>query len=109
MYEIATCKASILRGTSTDAYGDVTDTGTVIASGIIASIRESSRTVFDPSTQTPRVIRTIDCRLPSGIDVVNTDQVRDDTYGITYIVAGVTVPRQPGFAADLEVQLKRIT
>jgi hypothetical protein len=109
MYVVATCTASVLRGTTNDAYGDPEDNATVAASGITASIRETSRTVFDPNTQTPRVVRLIEGVMPAGTDVVDTDQVRDDTYGITYMVEAVTQERQPGFTPDLKLQLKRIT
>lgn len=109
MYVIATCTASILRGTGTDTYGDVTDTSAVIQSGVIASIRQTSQTVYDPSTQSARVINVIMGTFPSGTDVLDTDQVRDDTYGITYIVESVTQNRQPGFTPDLELLLRQVS
>lgn len=109
MYVVATCTASILRGTTTDDYGDVTDNATVVATGIIASIREQSRTVFDPNTQQPRIVRFTEGVMPAGTDVVDTDQVRDDTYGITYFVEAVTQDREPGFTPDLKLQLKRVS
>lgn len=109
MYVVATCTASVLRGTGTDTYGDVTDNSTVAASGILASIRETSRTIFDPNTQQARVIRTTEGVMPAGTDVVDTDQVRDDTNGITYFVEAVTQNREPGFTPDLVMQLKRVS
>ena len=109
MYVIATCSASILRGTGTDAYGDVTDTSTVIASGVLASIRETGHVVFDPNTQEPRIARMTECVMPSGTDVQDADQVTDDTHGVSYFVEAVTQDREPGFTPDLKVQLKRIT
>lgn len=109
MYVVATCTASILRGTTTDAYGDPEDNGTVVAAGIIASIRETSRTVFDPNTQQPRIVRSTEGVMPAGTDVVDTDQVRDDTYGVSYFVEAVTQDREPGFTPDLKLQLKRVS
>jgi hypothetical protein len=109
VYVIATCTASILRGTATDTYGDAVDSAVAIATGVIASIREQSRVAFDPSTQEPRVVRFTQGVMPAGTDVTETDQVRDDTYGVTYIVTSVTQGRQPGFTPDLELQLKQIT
>lgn len=109
MYVVATCTASVLRGTTNDAYGDPEDNATVAASGIIASIRETSRVVFDPNTQSPRVVRFTEGVMPAGTDVTDTDQVRDDTYGVTYFVEAVTQERQPGFTPDLKLQLKRIS
>jgi hypothetical protein len=109
VYELATCTASILRGTATDAYGDTVDAATVVASGIVASIRETSRVVSDPATQQPRIVRSADGAMPAGTDVRDSDQVRDDTNGVTYIVQAVTQNREPGFTPDLQLQLKRIT
>ena len=109
MYVVATCTASVLRGTTNDAYGDPEDDSTVAATGIIASIRETSRVVFDPNMQSPRVVRLIEGVMPAGTDVVDTDQVRDDTYGVTYFVEAVTQNREPGFTPDLQLQLRRIT
>jgi hypothetical protein len=109
VYIIATCSASILRGTGTDTYGDPVDNGTVIASGVIASIRETSQVVMDSATQSPRVIRYVAATLPSGTDVIDTDMVRDDSHGVLYSVEAVTQNRQPGFTPDLELQLKRVS
>lgn len=109
MYIIATCSASILRGTGTDLYGDPVDNGTVIASGVIASIRETSQVVMDAATQAPRIIRYVAGTVPSGTDVVDTDMVRDDSHGMLYSVEAVTQNRQPGYTPDLELQLKRVS
>jgi len=109
MYIIATTTASILRGSSVDTYGDSTDTNAVVATGIIASIRETSRLVTDPSTQEPRIVRLTQATLPSGTDVRDTDNIRDDTYGVTYQIQSVTQNRAPGFTPDLELELKRVT
>jgi hypothetical protein len=109
MYVVATCTASVLRGTTTDTYGDPQDNGTVAVTGVIASIRETSRTVFDPNTQEPRIVRFTEGVMPAGTDVQDSDQVRDDTYGITYFVEAVTQRREPGFTPDLQLQLKRVS
>ncbi|WP_297699636.1 hypothetical protein [Mycobacterium sp.] len=109
MYVVATCTASVLRGTSTDTYGDTIDNSTVAATGIIASIREMSRTVLDPNTQEPRILRFVEGVMPAGTDVRDTDQIRDDTYGVTYFVEAVTQNREPGFTPDLKLQLKRVS
>lgn len=108
MYALATCTTSILRGTSTDAYGDVIDNATVAASGIPASIIVSSRTVQDSATQTSRVVETIHCEMISNLDVRDTDQIRDDTHGITYAVQAVTQPNGPGITPDLQIELRRV-
>lgn len=109
MYAIASCTASILRGTTTDQFGDPADNGTVVASGVPFLIQDVNQTVFDPATQTRRVIRAIEAACQSDVDLRVGDQVRDDTNGITYIVHDVTKPFGPAWTPDLDVELKRVT
>jgi hypothetical protein len=109
MYALATCTASILRGTGTDVYGDVYDNGTVAASGIPASIIVRSKSSYDPATQTPRVIQQIVGAVGSDVDIKDSDQLRDDTSGITYAIESVTQPNAPGLTPDLQLELRRVT
>lgn len=108
MYALATCTASVLRGTSTNSFGDVTDTATVLTSGIPASVIVKTRTVFDTATQTPRVIERITGAVGSGVDIRDTDQLRDDTHGVVYAVQSVTQPNGPGLVPDLQLELRRV-
>lgn len=109
MYQIATCTATILRGTTTNQFSDTVDNAVPVYTGVIASIREEGRVVFDPATQQPRVVRSVAGTVPSDTDVLDSDQIRDDTHGVTYSVEAVTKPVQPGFTPDTELQLRRIT
>lgn len=109
MYSLANCTVSVLRGTSTNAYGDVLDNNTVAASGIPAFIAVQSRTVTDAASQTPRVVQTIRGALGSAVDIQDTDQLRDDTHGVTYAVEAVTQPLAAGITPDLELELRRVT
>lgn len=107
MYALATTRVSILRGTDTDEFGDETDAVTVHASGILANIRETRRSVFDASTSTPRIVRTVECRLPSNTDILDSDRVKDENDGTIYGITSVTNPGGPGRRADLELELER--
>lgn len=109
MYALASTRVSILRGTSTDDYGDETDEPTVVASGVLACIREVASRVQDRTTGTPRQIRRVEAQLPSPTDVRVGDRLRDDRHHLTYLVENVTAPGGPGHTADLEVELKRVT
>lgn len=108
MYSLATCTVSILRGTTTTIYGDEVDDGTVIASGIPASIIVASKSIYDRATQSPRVIQQVTGAVGSEVDIKDSDQVRDDTNGITYAVEAVTQPNGPGFTPDLQLELRRV-
>jgi hypothetical protein len=109
MYVIASCTASILRGTTTDQFGDTVDTGTVIATGIPFLIEETRQREFDPATQQPRIVRGTDGVCQSDVDIKPGDQVRDDTHNILYFVLDVTQKGGAAWTPDLDVDLQRIT
>lgn len=109
MYALASCLASILRGTTVDQYGDAQDNSTVVASGVPMAIQDTTQRVWDPATQTPKVVHSIECSVQSNVDLRIGDQVRDDTNNVTYIVNNVVQPYGPAWTSDLDVDLKRIT
>ena len=109
MYALATTSCSVLRGTTTNAFGDVLDSGAAYLSGIPAALYETAETVFDPGTETPRVIRSVTAHLPAGTDVTERDQLRDDRAGVPDAVLSVSTRAQPGRTADLDLLLRRIT
>jgi hypothetical protein len=109
MYALASCTASILRGTSVDQFGDTVDTGTVIATGVPFLIEDVNQRVFDPATQQPRIVRAIEAVCQSNVDVKPGDQVRDDTNNVLYLVNDVTQKYGAAWTPDLDVDLTRIT
>lgn len=110
MYALATCLASVLRGTTTDDYLDTVDAVTVATAGLPAAIRERTSRVSGGATGQPRVVRTVAGQVRSGTDVRIGDRLRDDTHGgVIYTVENVTDPGGPGNTADLELELKRVT
>ncbi|MFD9464375.1 hypothetical protein [Streptomyces sp. NPDC060027] len=107
MLALATTTVSVLRGTGEDAFGDETDTSTVLKSGIPASLIESTRTAREPVTGTPRIIRTHVCRLPPTTDVTEDDRIKDERTNEIYIVVAVTKNSSPVVAQPLRADLKR--
>jgi hypothetical protein len=108
VYALATCLASVLRGTSTNTYGDVTDNATVAASGIPARIVVESKTVTDSASQTSRVVQRVLGVVGSAVDITDTDRLRDDTHSVVYAVEAVTQRGGPGLTSDLELELRRV-
>ncbi|MGH3205108.1 MAG: hypothetical protein ACRDP5_24120 [Streptosporangiaceae bacterium] len=92
MLEICNTTISVLRGTTTDAYGDPADAATPALTGVPAFIGETGRKVEDPGTPTPRTIRQVTGRVPAWAGVKNTDQILDESTGDTYMVMAVTRP-----------------
>lgn len=108
MYGLANCSISILRGTSTNQWGDTVDSGVIVNQHIPAFIVVRSRQVFDPSTQTPRTVQTIVGAVASTVDVRDTDQILDETHSVTYAVESVTQPLAAGITPDQELELRRV-
>lgn len=109
MWALATCRASIFRGATSSAFGDpVPNNTTPAASGVLLAVDERGSRIWDPATQTPRVVRVVYGTVPSTTDVLTGDRIRDDTNGVLYLVQNVTRPRTPGRVRDVELELKRI-
>lgn len=108
MYALATCRASILRGTTTNEFGDVVDTDTVVESNVLAQITERGQVVQDPNTLTPRTIRDVRGYVPSNTNITAADRLRDDTHGVVYIVVEVIRPGGPAYSRDTALLLKRV-
>lgn len=109
MWTLATCRASIYRGYTTDPdTGDQIPSATPLATGITASITERGTRVWDSSTQTPRIVRVVEGVFPSTVDIAVGDRVVDDTNGETFTVQEVTRPRAAGRRPDTVTVLRRV-
>lgn len=105
----ATTTLSVLRGTSTDGYGDEVDTDTIVATGIPASLVEQTRRVTSRDDPTPRIVRYAVGRVTAGTDITDQDRLRDERTGDTYIVDAVSSMNSAAIAADLRLDLRRTT
>jgi hypothetical protein len=105
----ATTTVSVLRGTTTDAYGDEQDTSTVVATGIRASLVEQNRRVTTRDDPTPRIVRYTVGRVTAGTDITDQDRLRDDKTGAVYIVDAVSSMNSAATAADMRLDLRRTT
>lgn len=109
MLSLATTTISVLRGTTTDGYGDEQDTDTPIATGIPAALTEQSRRVTTRDDPIPRIVRYAVGRVTAGIDITDQDRIRDDKTGAIYIVDAVSQMASAAVAADLRLDLRRTT
>jgi hypothetical protein len=106
---VATTRLTVLRGTTTDAYGDEQDTDTPVHTGIPAALTEQSRRVTTRDDPTPRIVRYAVARVTAGTDIQDQDRVRDERTGAVYIVDAVSSMANPAAAADLRLDLRRTT
>lgn len=109
MQAVATTQLAVLRGTTTDAYGDEQDTDTVVARNIPASLIEQSRRVTTRDDPTPRIVRYATARVPAGTDITDQDRVRDQRTGAVYIVDSTSRMANPALVVDLRLDLRRTT
>ena len=109
MLAIATCTVSVLRGTTTDVYGDVVDSDTPVITGLPASIIERRRVAFTADTPEPRTVRYITGRVGHGTDVRVNDRLKNEQTGIVYAIDSMSDASNPVIATDIEMELKRTT
>jgi hypothetical protein len=108
--EIQNTTATILRGTTTNQFGDEIDDNQPLVQHLPVFLAETGKTVQDPSTPTPRTIRQITCTVPQYVGITNEDRIKDEATGDTYIIIGVTTPPTIiGAPVDLVLDLKRIS
>ncbi|MET8848053.1 hypothetical protein [Amycolatopsis sp. NPDC004625] len=110
MWALATCRASIYRGTSADPdYGDpVPNNSAPLYTNVLAAIEEKRATFWDHASQTPRVVRSVLGTVPSTTDIKTGDRIRDGKTGALYVVLNVTRPQQAGREPDTQLDLKRV-
>ncbi|WP_050369931.1 hypothetical protein [Streptomyces acidiscabies] len=109
MRALANTTLSVLRGTTTDEFGDEADNSTVIASGLPASLIEQVRQSYTPENPTPRVVRYSIARVNADTDIRETDRVKDERSNRTYIVQAVSQTGGLGIVNDLRLDLKHTT
>jgi hypothetical protein len=86
---------SVLRGETVDEYGDVSDVGTPVFTGVPAAIAEVSQTAFDPATQRPQIIRSIQGVMPGWAEVRTTDTLYEPATDRYFMIEDVS--QEPGF------------
>ena len=80
---------SVLRGTAVSEFGDVSDVGRVLYTGIPASLAETSDVSYDAATQRQQVIRSVTCVMPAWADVEDSDTLMDEFTGWFYFVLSI--------------------
>lgn len=108
MNAFATTTVSVLRGTSTDAFGDEYDNGTVESSGNPASIMQRDKRVFDPASSESRIVSYFSGRMDGTTDVADTDRLLDEGSGAIYVIEAVTRPSSPVHLPDVHLDLRRV-
>ncbi len=109
MYAIPTTTVSVLRGTTTDDYGDTVTADTVTASAVPFSLLEQRRTVFTPEDNQLRQIGYFTGRAPGDTDIRQGDRIRDERAGGVYFVDSVTRVQSPVTMNDVRCDLRKLS
>jgi hypothetical protein len=107
VYTVPTTTVTILRGTSTDVYGDVTDTATVAASGIPASILEQRKTVFTPADNRVQQVGFFTGRVSQLVDVRIGDRIQDERTSVIYVIDNISTVASPALGNDSRLDLRK--
>jgi len=98
--ELANTHLSVLRGTTVNDWGDKTNVGTPLYTGIPAGLVESSKQVFDRASQRFQTIRTSTCVVPEWADILDTDTLINESTGDAYMVESVELQPTLGCPPD---------
>ncbi|MEU8920300.1 hypothetical protein AB0D10_05090 [Kitasatospora sp. NPDC048545] len=85
---------TIMRGTAINGYGDATDVGVPLYTGVPAALAETEQVAFDSASQRQQIIRSITCTVPNWADVRTTDTIRDETTGRYFMIENIS--ERPG-------------
>lgn len=110
MIATPTTTVDVLRGTTTNAYGDTVDADTPVPglTGLPASIIERSQRVHAPKDGQDRIVRIVKGRMANGTAVRKGDRLRDAT-GVVYIIDNLYQQANPFWRQDLSLDLSRTT
>ena len=105
MYSRATTKVSILRGQSTDDWGDTIDNDTVVASGVLASILEQKIWSSPEVSTQPHNYRYARLRIRKGIEVQVNDRILDERNNQTWMITNISQYQNPVVGQDKRIDL----
>lgn len=114
---LATHRVDVLRGTATDAYGDDTDTATVVAVDVNVSIVEGRRgqrwsdaadMIGIPANDRLTAVRRFTGRARPGTDIRTGDRLRDQGSATIYLVEATFETGTPIGQADIRLELRRV-
>jgi hypothetical protein len=105
---MATGTVSVLRGSATTVFGDESDSGTVVATGVPVSILPASQRSTRSADARPQEVEYLRARTPAGTDIRVGDQLRDESSLALYVVTGSHQAANPILRQDLAVDLTRV-
>jgi len=108
---LATGTYAVLRGTTTDAYGDAIDATTTVDGyeALVGSLVERTRQTRRRVDGMPRDARSYTCRLPSWVEIQDDDRIKDNTTGDIFTIFSWRRVANPLTGPVLTLDLVRVT
>lgn len=107
MYAIPTTTVTVLRGTTTDDFGDTVSADTVAASAVPFSLLEQRRSVYTAADNRVQQVRYFTGRAPGDCDIRLGDRIRDEATEDVYHVDTVTRVGSPVTLNDIRLDLRK--
>lgn len=108
MRAVPTGYVEILRGATTDDYGDPVDGDTVVGR-VLASVLEQRVQPTTGADDRVQQVYTYTGRLPHGTDVQEGDRLRDTASGMIYVIDNISTVNNPVQRNDVRLDLRRAT
>lgn len=105
---IPTTTITVLRGSTTDSYGDDVDGTDSVYSKVPAAIGEQSPIIEITPDGTPRTIRRFRTRIPAYVQLQDEDRIKDERTGDIYIIDSIVRSQNPVFTPERSVNLRRV-
>lgn len=106
---VYTTTVTILGGSSQDGYGDTVEGVDAIATGVPMSINEGRQVVATEGQAQARTVRYYTGRAPHGLQVDDTQRIRDERTGDIYLIDNVSRPSHAAVPQDTRLDLRRVT
>lgn len=105
----ANTRVTILRGGTTDSFGDPMDVPREVRKGVTFSLIERNKTVTNPVDGSVRQVRYFIGRAPSGTDIRPGDRIKDERTGFIYVFDASSEGMNAIRGTDIRLDLRRVT
>lgn len=109
MINTPTTTVSVLGGAPSESeWGDPVDSEEKVAQGVPAAIVQQRRMIVPEGAASPMRVRLWTGYLPHGTAVDDTQRLRDEQTGRTYIIDVVETPPHPTMPQDVQLDLRTV-
>ena len=105
MLGLTTGRYSVIRGSALNEYGDEVDSDTIVVSGLLGSVIERTRQVFNPDDNRVSTVRFLTGRFNYDVDIQDGDRIKDEKTGDVFVVSSISRGANAVMKSGLELEL----